>query len=61
MPLIDTAQPDALAQLCAELKRYSLLLTVGPPRIHGAASRLTPSPYSDRATGPIANALFCRR
>ena len=28
MPLIDAAQLDDLAQLCAELKRYSFLLTV---------------------------------
>ncbi|MFJ4651147.1 cyclase family protein [Nocardia sp. NPDC088792] len=35
MPLIDGSQLDDLAALCAELKRYSFLLTVGPPRIHG--------------------------
>lgn len=35
MPLIDGSQLDDLATLCAELKRYSFLLTVAPPRIHG--------------------------
>jgi kynurenine formamidase len=35
MPLIDGAQLDDLARLCVELKRYSFMLTVGPPRIHG--------------------------
>lgn len=35
MPLIDGTQLDDLAQLCAEVERYSFLLTVGPPRIHG--------------------------
>ncbi|MFI6041819.1 cyclase family protein [Nocardia sp. NPDC051321] len=35
MPLIDGAQLDDLATLCAELERYSFLLAVGPPRIHG--------------------------
>lgn len=35
MPLIDAAELDDLAALCVELKRYSFLLTVAPPRIHG--------------------------
>ncbi|MFE2337378.1 cyclase family protein [Streptomyces coelicoflavus] len=35
MPLIDVPQLDDLAVLCARLKRYSFLLTVAPPRIHG--------------------------
>ncbi|MEU6547695.1 cyclase family protein [Streptomyces sp. NPDC046859] len=35
MPLIDVPQLDDLAALCARLKRYSFLLTVAPPRIHG--------------------------
>jgi kynurenine formamidase len=35
MPLIDASALDELAALCAELRRYSFLLTVGPPRIHG--------------------------
>jgi kynurenine formamidase len=35
MPLIDAADLDDLAALCAELRRYSFLLTVAPPRIHG--------------------------
>ncbi|WP_328456471.1 cyclase family protein [Amycolatopsis sp. NBC_00438] len=35
MPLIDAVGLDDLAALCAELQRYSFLLTVAPPRIHG--------------------------
>lgn len=35
MPLIDAAALDELAAVCAELDRYSFLLTVAPPRIHG--------------------------
>jgi len=35
MPLIDAANVDELAAVCAELNRYSFLLTVAPPRIHG--------------------------
>ena len=35
MPLIDAAELDDLAALCAELRRYSFLLTIAPPRIHG--------------------------
>ncbi|MFJ2635042.1 cyclase family protein [Streptomyces sp. NPDC087422] len=35
MPLIDASQLDDLAALCAELGRYSFLLSVAPPRIHG--------------------------
>ena len=35
MPLIDGAELDDLAALCAQLGRYSFLLTVAPPRIHG--------------------------
>jgi len=36
MPLIDGAQVDDLAAVCAELGRYAFLLTVAPPRLHGA-------------------------
>ncbi|WP_216897094.1 cyclase family protein [Nocardia alni] len=35
MPLIDAVELDDLAALCAQLERYSFLLTVAPPRIHG--------------------------
>lgn len=35
MPLIDAAEVAGLAALCAELHRYSFLLTVAPPRIDG--------------------------
>ncbi|MEA5360475.1 cyclase family protein [Amycolatopsis sp., V23-08] len=35
MPLIDAVALDDLAALCAQLGRYSFLLTVAPPRIHG--------------------------
>ncbi|SEQ92490.1 Kynurenine formamidase [Lentzea xinjiangensis] len=35
MPLIDAAEVDGLAALCAELGRYSFMLTVAPPRVHG--------------------------
>jgi kynurenine formamidase len=42
MPLIDASQLDDLAALCAELERYSFLLTVAPPRVHG----LTGSPVN---------------
>ena len=35
MPLIDAANLDDLAALCAQLQRYSFLLTIAPPRIHG--------------------------
>lgn len=35
MPLIDSAQLADLAALCAELGRYSFLLSIAPPRIHG--------------------------
>ncbi|WP_230466167.1 hypothetical protein [[Actinomadura] parvosata] len=35
MPLINAAELHGLAALCAELQRYSFLLTVAPPRIHG--------------------------
>jgi kynurenine formamidase len=34
VPLIDHVEVDPLADLCAELSRYSFLLTVAPPRIH---------------------------
>jgi kynurenine formamidase len=33
--LVDSAKVDDLAAVCAELSRYSFLLTVAPPRIHG--------------------------
>lgn len=36
MPLIDGAQVEELAAVCAELGRYAFLLTVAPPRLHGA-------------------------
>ncbi len=35
MPLIDASQLDDLASVCAELRRYSFLLVVAPPRVHG--------------------------
>ena len=35
MPLIDAANVEDLATACAELSRYSFLLAVAPPRIHG--------------------------
>ncbi|MCS7483139.1 cyclase family protein [Umezawaea endophytica] len=35
MPLIDAAALDDLAALCAESQRYSFMLVVAPPRIHG--------------------------
>jgi kynurenine formamidase len=35
LPLIDAAEVDELATVCAELGRYSFLLSVAPPRIHG--------------------------
>ena len=35
MPLVDAAEVDELAAVCAELGRYAFLLTLAPPRIHG--------------------------
>jgi kynurenine formamidase len=35
MPLIDAANVEELAAVCAELTRYSFLLTIAPPRILG--------------------------
>jgi kynurenine formamidase len=35
MPLLDVAKVDDLAAVCAELSRYSFLLSIAPPRIHG--------------------------
>lgn len=35
MPLIDAANVEELAAVCEELSRYSFLLTVAAPRIHG--------------------------
>ncbi len=35
MPLVDAAEVDDLAAVCAELGRYTFLLTLAPPRIHG--------------------------
>jgi hypothetical protein len=35
MPLIDAASLEELAAVCARLSRYSFLLAVAPPRIHG--------------------------
>ncbi|WAP59332.1 cyclase family protein [Streptomyces sp. S465] len=35
LPLIDAAEVDGLAAVCAKLGRYAFLLTVAPPRIHG--------------------------
>ncbi|MEU0472654.1 hypothetical protein ACFW5S_21745 [Streptomyces olivaceus] len=46
MLLIDAAEPDGLAALCAGLRRYSFMLTVAPPRIHG----LTGVPVNPIAT-----------
>ena len=36
MPLIDGVAVEELAAVCAELGRYSFLLSVAPPRLHGA-------------------------
>jgi hypothetical protein len=36
MPLIDAANVDEVAAVCAETGRYSFLLTVAPPRVTGA-------------------------
>jgi kynurenine formamidase len=36
MPLIDAANVDDLAAVCAETGRYGFLLTVAPPRVNGA-------------------------
>ncbi|MFD5827705.1 cyclase family protein [Lentzea sp. NPDC060358] len=36
LPLIDGAEVEALTEACAELGRYSFLLTVAPPRLRGA-------------------------
>ena len=33
--LVDSAKVDDLAAVCAQLSRYSFLLTLAPPRIHG--------------------------
>ena len=35
MPLIDAANVEELAAVCAELSRYSFLLALAPPRILG--------------------------
>jgi kynurenine formamidase len=35
LPLIDVADADELAVVCAELGRYSFLFVAAPPRIHG--------------------------
>jgi len=35
MPLIDAAHVDDLAAVCAELSRYTFVLAIAPPRIHG--------------------------
>ena len=35
MPLIDAANVEELAAVCAQLSRYSFLLAVVPPRILG--------------------------
>ncbi|WP_236791196.1 cyclase family protein [Amycolatopsis sp. GM8] len=35
MPLVDGVDADDLATVCAELGRYSFLLIIAPPRIHG--------------------------
>lgn len=36
MPLVDSAEVDGLAGVCAELGRSAFLLTVAPPRLRGA-------------------------
>lgn len=36
MPLVDGAEVEELAALCAELDRYAFLLTIAPPRLRGA-------------------------
>jgi hypothetical protein len=35
MPLIDAANVEELAAVCAQLSRYSFLLALAPPRILG--------------------------
>ncbi|NEA44664.1 cyclase family protein [Streptomyces sp. SID11385] len=35
MPLVDAAEVDELAAVCAELGRYVFLLTLAPPRVNG--------------------------
>lgn len=35
MPLIDGAEVEELAAVCAELGRYTFLLSIAPPRLHG--------------------------
>ena len=37
MPLIDAADPDELAQVCAELGRYSFLFVAAPLRLSAAS------------------------
>lgn len=36
MPLIDGAEVEELAAVCAELGRYAFLLSIAPPRLRGA-------------------------
>lgn len=36
MPLVDSAAVDELAAVCTELGRHTFLLTIAPPRLHGA-------------------------
>ncbi|SEF24204.1 Kynurenine formamidase [Amycolatopsis pretoriensis] len=36
MPLIDGAEVEELAEVCAELGRYAFLLSIAPPRLRGA-------------------------
>lgn len=35
MPLIDSVELDELAAVCAELGRYTFMLSIAPPRLHG--------------------------
>jgi hypothetical protein len=36
MPLIDGAEVEELAVVCAELGRYAFLMTIAPPRLRGS-------------------------
>jgi hypothetical protein len=50
IPLLDVANVEGLAAVCAELARYSFLVTIAPPRIHGLTGiPVTRSPSSDVA------------
>ena len=53
MPLIDVANVEDLAGACAELSRYSFLLTIAPPRVHGLTGIAV--------RGPSLGQLWARR